>query len=91
MTQRTPPPKLRKLILTIKNPTIFLGGGGAGGVGTHRSSDRQEAVVADEHDVEHGGGAEQVVHDQPHLAQTLAQHPPARQVVRDVHRDAEGA
>ena len=58
---------------------------------THSSGHWQEAVIANQHNVEDGCRAEQVVHDQPHLAETFAQHPPARQAVRDVHRDAESA
>lgn len=58
---------------------------------THSSGHREEAVIANKHDVEDGCGAEQVVHDQPHLAEPLAQHPAARQAVGDVHRDAESA
>ena len=57
---------------------------------TYSPCDWQEAVITNEDNVEDWCGAEQVVHDQPHLAETLTQHPSTRQVVRDVHRDAEG-
>lgn len=57
---------------------------------TYCSCDWQEAVVTNQDDVEDWGSAEQVVHDQPHLAETLTQHPAASQVVWDVYRDAEG-
>ena len=56
----------------------------------HRSGDGEKAVVTDEDDVEDGRRAEQVVHEQPHLAETSAQHPATCQVVRNVDRDAEG-
>lgn len=56
---------------------------------THRSGDGQEAVVADEDDVEDGRRTQQVVHDQPQLTQSSAQHPPACECVRDVDWDAE--
>lgn len=55
----------------------------------YRSGDREEAVVADEDNVEDGGWTQQVVHDQPELTQSPAQHPLASQDVGDVHRDAE--
>lgn len=56
---------------------------------THRVCNRKEAVVANEDDVEDGRCAEKVVHDQPELAQSTAQHPPACECVRDVDWDAE--
>lgn len=56
---------------------------------THCSGDWQKTVVADENDVEDRRRAEQVVHDQPQLAQTTAQRPPACEDVGDVDRDAE--
>lgn len=56
---------------------------------THRSGDGQEAVVADQDDVEDGCRTQQVVHDQPQLTQPSAQHPPACECVRDVDWDAE--
>lgn len=57
---------------------------------TYCSRDGEEAVITDEDDVKDRGGAQQVIHDQPHFAETLTQHPLASQVVWDVHRDAEG-
>lgn len=56
---------------------------------THRLCNRQEAVVANEDDVEDRRCAEKVVHDQPELAQSSAQHPPACECVRDVGWNAE--
>lgn len=56
---------------------------------THRTRNGQEAVVTNEDDVEDGRCAKQVVHDQPQLAQSSAQHPPACECVRDVDWDAE--
>lgn len=57
---------------------------------THSTGDRQEAVVADEHDVEDGRGAEQIVHHQPQLAEASAKGPAAGQHVGHIQRDAEG-
>lgn len=56
---------------------------------THRTCNGQEAVVTNEDDVEDGRCAKQVVHDQPQLAQSSAQHPLACECVRDVDWDAE--
>lgn len=56
---------------------------------THRVCNRQEAVVTDEDDVEDRSCTKKVVHDQPQLAQSSAQHPSACECVRDVDWDAE--
>lgn len=56
---------------------------------THCSGDWQEAVIADEDDVEDGRRTQQVVHDQPQLAHSSAQSPPACEYVRHVDWDAE--
>lgn len=56
---------------------------------THCSGDWQEAVIADEYNVEGRRGTKQVVHDQPQLTQTAAQCPSAREGVRDIDWDAE--
>lgn len=56
---------------------------------THCSGDWEETVVADEHDAEDRCGAEQVVGDQPQLAQPPTQSPPACQDVGDVDGDAK--
>lgn len=60
------------------------------GARTHSSGDGQEAVVADEHDVEDGRGAQQVVHHQPQLAETPAEGPAAGQHIGHIQWDAEG-
>lgn len=57
----------------------------------YRLGDRDEPVEADKDDVEDGGGAHQVVHHQPQLAQAPAEPPLAREHVGDVERDAEAA
>lgn len=56
---------------------------------THCSGDGEEPVIADEDYVEDRGSAEQVVHEEPQLTETSAQHPAACQVVGDVYRDTE--
>lgn len=56
---------------------------------THRPGDRQEAIIADEDDVEDRSCAEEIIHHQPQLAQSTAQHPLPSEDVRDVHRNAE--
>ena len=57
---------------------------------THCSGDGEESVVADEDDVEDRGSTQQVVHEEPQLTESSAQHPAACQDVGDVYRDAEG-
>lgn len=57
----------------------------------YRLGDGDEPVEADKDDVEDRGGAHQVVHHQPQLAQAPAEPPLARQHVGDVERDAEAA
>lgn len=56
---------------------------------THRSGDREETVIADEHNAEDRCRAEQIVCDQPQLAQPSTQRPPACQDVGDINRDTE--
>lgn len=56
---------------------------------THGSSDGEEPVEADEHDVEDRRRTQHVVHHQPQLTQTSAQPPLPRQHVGNIHRDAE--
>lgn len=56
---------------------------------TYGSSDGEEPVEADEHDVEDRRRAQHVVHHQPQLTQTSAQPPLPRQHVGNIHWDTE--
>lgn len=58
-------------------------------ISTYSSGDRQESVVADQNYVEDGGSTEQIVHHEPQLAESTAQHPSACQDVGHVHGDTE--
>lgn len=57
---------------------------------TYCSCDWQEAIITNKDNVEDRGWAKEVIHEQPHFAEPFAQHPPAGQVIGDVHRDAKG-
>lgn len=57
---------------------------------THRSCHREEPVIADQHDVEDRGGAEQVINHQPEFAEASPEDPSPRQHIGHVQGNAEG-